>query len=44
MICFKGTGCRGGDDYGIPSAHKGGITVYDNLGPPFNDVDESNKR
>ena len=44
MICFKGAGYKCRDNYGIPSPHKSRITVYDNLGLSFNDMDESNKR
>ncbi len=44
MICLKGAGCICRDKYGIPSLHKTGIAVYDNLGLSFNDMDESNKR
>ncbi len=44
MICFKGAGCKCWYNYGISSPHKSRISVYDNLRPSFNDMDESNKR
>lgn len=44
MVCFNGTGCMCWNNDGIPALHKIGITIYDNLGLSFNDMDESDKR